>query len=70
MSPEERKTEGAKINALKDKVGESAFARKATLKEAALKTRLAAETLDVTLPTRAGGSRPAASIRSARRSTR
>jgi len=54
MSPEERKSEGAKINALKDKVGEALAARKTVLKEAALEARLASETLDVTLPTRAG----------------
>jgi phenylalanyl-tRNA synthetase alpha chain len=52
MSPEERKTEGAKINALKDRVGEALAARKNLLKEAALSMRLASETLDVTLPTR------------------
>ena len=36
MSPEERKSEGAKINALKDKVAEALGSRKAVLKEAAL----------------------------------
>ena len=55
MSPDERKTEGAKINALKDSVGEALAARKNVLKEAALAARLAGETLDVTLPTRASG---------------
>ncbi len=53
MSPDERKTEGAKINALKDRVGEALSARKNVLKEAALAARLASETLDVTLPVRA-----------------
>ncbi len=50
MSPEERKTEGAKINALKDKATEALAARRAGLAEAALEARLVAETLDVTLP--------------------
>ncbi|MEF3366158.1 phenylalanine--tRNA ligase subunit alpha [Methylocystis sp. 9N] len=50
MAPEERKTEGAKINALKDKAAEAIAARRAALSEAALETRLKAETLDVTLP--------------------
>ncbi len=50
MSPEERKTEGAKINALKDKATEALAARRAELAEAALEARLKAETLDVTLP--------------------
>jgi phenylalanyl-tRNA synthetase alpha chain len=53
MSPEERKNEGAKINALKDKVAEALGRRRNVLKEAALAARLAGETLDVTLPTRA-----------------
>ena len=52
MSPDERKTAGAAINALKDTVGEALAARKSVLKEAALETRLKAETLDVTLPVR------------------
>ncbi|MCC3246913.1 phenylalanine--tRNA ligase subunit alpha [Methylocystis sp. WRRC1] len=50
MSPEERKTEGAKINALKDKATEALAARREALAEAALEARLKAETLDVTLP--------------------
>jgi len=50
MSPEERKTRGAEINGLKDRVGEALTARKAVLKAAALTARLAAETVDVTLP--------------------
>lgn len=52
MSPDERKTAGAAINALKDTVGEALAARKSVLKEAALEARLKAETLDVTLPVR------------------
>ncbi|MGJ0453343.1 MAG: phenylalanine--tRNA ligase subunit alpha [Methylocystis sp.] len=54
MSPEERKTEGAKINALKDKAAEAIVARREQLAEAALATRLTAETLDMTLPAPAG----------------
>ncbi len=50
MSPEERKTEGAKINALKDKATEAVATRRAALAEQALEGRLAAETLDITLP--------------------
>ncbi len=54
MSPEERKTEGAEINALKDRVGEALAARKNLLKEAALSTcGWRPKPLDVTLPTRA-----------------
>jgi phenylalanyl-tRNA synthetase alpha chain len=52
MAPDERKTQGATINALKDKVSEALNARKAILKEQALEARLVAETLDVTLPVR------------------
>ena len=50
MSPEERKTEGAKINALKDKASEAIAARREVLAAQALEARLAAEKLDVTLP--------------------
>ena len=52
MSPDERKSAGAAINSLKDKVSDALAARKSVLKEAALETRLKAETLDVTLPVR------------------
>jgi phenylalanyl-tRNA synthetase alpha chain len=55
MAPEERKSEGAKINALKDRVSEALALRRAVLETLALEARLAAETLDVTLPARAGG---------------
>ncbi len=54
MAPEQRKTRGAEINALKDKVAVAFEARRQTLREAALEARLAAETVDVTLPVRAG----------------
>ena len=52
MSPDERKTAGAAINALKDKVSEALGARRSVLKDAALEARLATETIDVTLPVR------------------
>ena len=52
MSPEQRKTEGAAINAAKDKVTQALTARRDVLKNAALDARLASETIDVTLPLR------------------
>ena len=52
LSPDERRTEGARINALKDAVSEALAARKGVLKAVALEARLQAETLDVTLPLR------------------
>jgi phenylalanyl-tRNA synthetase alpha chain len=55
MAPEERKTAGAAINAIKDKVADALGARRAILKAAALDARLAAEAIDVTLPVRLGG---------------
>ncbi|TCP89598.1 phenylalanyl-tRNA synthetase alpha subunit [Rhizobium sp. PP-CC-2G-626] len=53
MTPEERQTRGAAINALKGVIGEAIAARKADLKDAAIAERLARETVDVTLPVRA-----------------
>ncbi len=52
MSPEQRKTEGAAINAVKEKVTQALTERRDVLKSAALDARLARETLDVTLPVR------------------
>src|SRR5579864_9392904 len=52
MSPDERKTEGAKINLAKDKITDALSARREVLKSAALDARLASETVDVTLPVR------------------
>ncbi len=52
MSPEQRKTEGAAINAAKDRVTDALAARRDILKNAALDSRLASETIDVTLPLR------------------
>ena len=50
LSPDERKTRGAAINALKEEVTLALAARRAVLKEAALEAQLKRETLDVTLP--------------------
>src|SRR5882757_9306505 len=52
MSPDERKTQGAAINLAKDKVTHALSARRDILKSAALDSRLASETIDVTLPLR------------------
>jgi phenylalanyl-tRNA synthetase alpha chain len=52
MSPEERKTFGAALNHLKDKVTEAIAARKSVLGRAALDARLASEKVDITLPAR------------------
>ncbi|MCO5732756.1 phenylalanine--tRNA ligase subunit alpha [Rhizobium sp. SSA_523] len=52
MSAEERQSRGAAINALKNEVTDALNARKLVLREAAINARLAAETLDVTLPVR------------------
>jgi phenylalanyl-tRNA synthetase alpha chain len=52
MEPEERKTFGAALNSLKDKVTEAIAARKAVLGRAAMDQRLVAERVDVTLPSR------------------
>ena len=59
MTPEERKTAGPALNALKDEINSALAARKASLADAALEERLAAEWLDVTLP---GRGRPAGTI--------
>ena len=50
MSPEQRQAEGPKIHALREGVTEALAARKAALEGAALEARLAAETVDLTLP--------------------
>jgi len=52
MAPDERKVQGAAINAVKDKVTEALGTRRDVLKAAALDARLASETVDVTLPVR------------------
>jgi phenylalanyl-tRNA synthetase alpha chain len=52
MSPDERKTKGAEINALKDKVNNAINGKRGTLKHAAMTAQLAADKVDVTLPVR------------------
>jgi phenylalanyl-tRNA synthetase alpha chain len=54
LPPEERKSFGAAVNALKDRVGAALDARKGELAAAALTARLASERSDVTLPVRPG----------------
>ena len=52
MSADQRQTMGPAINGLKNRVTEALAARRAELREIATVTRLAAETVDVTLPVR------------------
>src|SRR6266705_824601 len=52
MPPERRKTEGPRINGLKDRVTAAIAQRRAALKDVALDQRLNTEAVDVTLPVR------------------
>ena len=52
MAPDERKSAGAALNVLKERVSEALATRKSVLAEAALEARLATEKIDVTLPVR------------------
>ncbi|PYE83900.1 phenylalanine--tRNA ligase subunit alpha [Pseudoroseicyclus aestuarii] len=52
MTPEERQTEGPRLNALKDELNAALTAKKAALGDAALEARLQEEWLDVSLPAR------------------
>ncbi|MCZ7661282.1 MAG: phenylalanine--tRNA ligase subunit alpha [Xanthobacteraceae bacterium] len=52
MAPEERKSRGAQINRLKDRVTAAIAERREALKHVALDQRLNSETVDVTLPVR------------------
>jgi phenylalanyl-tRNA synthetase alpha chain len=52
MSPDERKTKGAQINALKDAANDAINARRDALKREAMSVQLAADKVDVTLPVR------------------
>ncbi|ESG41645.1 phenylalanyl-tRNA synthetase subunit alpha, partial [Salmonella enterica subsp. enterica serovar Meleagridis] len=52
LPPEERPAAGAVINAAKEQVQQALNARKAELESAALNARLAAETIDISLPGR------------------
>ncbi|MEO5597346.1 MAG: phenylalanine--tRNA ligase subunit alpha, partial [Novosphingobium sp.] len=50
MSPDQRQAEGPQIHALRENVTAALATRKAALESAALDARLAAETIDLTLP--------------------
>ncbi len=50
MTPEERQTQGPRINGLREAVAGAIATRKTALERAALDARLAGETLDMTLP--------------------
>jgi len=52
LSPEERRQEGQRINAVKQRLQEAIAERKTALENAALEARLASERIDVTLPGR------------------
>ena len=52
MDPEARKSFGAALNQLKDKVADAIAMRKATLAHAALDARLVSERVDISLPAR------------------
>ena len=52
MSADERRDAGARLNALKDAIQSSIDARKAVLEDASIDARLAAERVDITLPSR------------------
>ena len=54
MSPDERRTHGAAINALKEAVAEAIATRKTLLREKMLEAKLVTEQVDVTLPVRTG----------------
>ena len=55
LEPDERRAQGAAINALKDKVTGALASRRAVLKDAALDAQLKREAVDVTLPVRLPG---------------
>lgn len=52
MDPEERKTAGPALNALKNEITDLIGSRKAAFEEEALNAQLAEETVDITLPAR------------------
>ncbi|KQT64218.1 MULTISPECIES: phenylalanine--tRNA ligase subunit alpha [unclassified Aureimonas] len=52
MDPEERRETGPKLNGLRDRVADAIGARREALADVAITSRLASETLDVTLPVR------------------
>ena len=55
LPPDERKAQGERINAVRDRLGEALAQRKEALEQAALGARLASERIDITLPGRDGG---------------
>ncbi|MBC8830393.1 phenylalanine--tRNA ligase subunit alpha, partial [Escherichia coli] len=55
LDPETRKTEGARINVVKQQVEAALTARRQALADALLNQRLTAEAIDVTLPGRGAG---------------
>ena len=55
LPPDQKKTEGARINQLKQQVEGLLTARRQEMAQAELNKRLAAETIDVTLPGRGKG---------------
>jgi phenylalanyl-tRNA synthetase alpha chain len=55
LAPEERKTQGAVINAAKEKIENALTARRDALSNAQMEARLNAEAIDVTLPGRGRG---------------
>ncbi len=55
LPPEQKRTEGARINQVKQQIEALLEARRAELAQAELEARLAAETIDVTLPGRGRG---------------
>ncbi len=54
LAPDERKVRGAQVNQLKQRLAQALAARKQALERAELDRRLAAETLDISLPGRDG----------------
>nr|WP_298134369.1 phenylalanine--tRNA ligase subunit alpha [uncultured Pseudoxanthomonas sp.] len=54
LPADQRKAVGEAINRARDAIGDALSARKSVLEDAALDTRLAGETIDVTLPGRSG----------------
>ncbi|MBA3676058.1 MAG: phenylalanine--tRNA ligase subunit alpha [Sphingosinicella sp.] len=54
MTPDERQAQGPRIHALREKVAEALSARRAVLEAAQLESKLATETLDMTLPVSTG----------------
>src|SRR5476649_695527 len=55
LDPDARKTEGARINVIKQQVEEALTARRQALADALMDQRLATEAIDVTLPGRGIG---------------